>query len=139
LLGEERDMAIDVRQLVIEYVTSVSEHRFDRFEDLLHPDVRFGGMTVDLEGAAVVAEGYRRLGPVLVRNDIKELVVEGDTAFVLYDFVTDTDAGAVLTGEFLRIADGRIRAITLLFDWRRWPDVMRAVEERGAQAQPADV
>jgi SnoaL-like domain len=130
---------VDVRQLVIEYVTSVSEHRFERFEELLHPDVEFGGMAADLRGAGAVAAGYRRLGPILVRNDIKELVVDGDTAFVLYDFVTDTDAGAVLTGEFLRIADGRIRAITLLFDWRRWPDVMRAVEERAAQAEPADV
>ena len=106
---------------------------FDRFEELLHPDVEFGGMTsFELQGAGPVAEGYRRLGPVIVRNQIRELVVDGDTAFVLYDFVTDTAAGAVLSGELLKFQDGRVLH-TLLFDWlrgrrsyRRWSAAPRS-------------
>ncbi len=42
----------------------------------------------------------------------------------------DTPAGAVLTGELLELEDGRIRSITLLFDWRRWPEVLRELERR---------
>jgi len=85
---------------------------------------------VELRGASVVADGYRRLGPIVLRADIKELVVDGDRAAVLYDFVTDTEAKAVLTAEFLTIEDGSIRSITLLFDWRAWPKVLEELQRR---------
>jgi hypothetical protein len=132
-------MSIDVRALVTEYVEAVGERRFDRFEELLHPDVEFGGATaVELRGAPAVAEGFRRLGPIIVRNDIKRLIVEDDTAFVLYDFVTDTPVGPVLTGELLTVEEGQVRSITLLFDWRRWPEVLQELERRTAQPAVAD-
>jgi hypothetical protein len=123
----------DVRELVSEYVLAAGDRRFDRFEELLHPDVEFGGTTVvELRGASAVAEGYRRLGPIILRNDIKQMVVDGDKAFVLYDFVTDTAVGPVLTGELLTVDEGRIRSIVLLFDWRRWPEVLGELERRSA-------
>jgi hypothetical protein len=132
-------MSTDVRALVTDYVRAVGERRFDRFEALLHPDVEFGGATaVELRGAAAVAEGFRRLGPIVLRNDIRQLIVEDDTAFVLYDFVTDTPVGPVLTGELLTVEDGLIRSITLLFDWRRWPEVLQELERRTAQPEVAD-
>src|SRR4029453_18811647 len=111
-------MSADVREIVTEYVRAVGDRRFDRFEELLHPEVEFGGGTVaGLQGASVVAEGYRRLGPIILRNDIRELVVDGDRAAVLYDFVTDTEAKAVLTAAFDRaIGNGRAR---------RWPTTPR--------------
>lgn len=49
---------------------------------------------------------------------------------MLYDFVTDSPAEAVLTGELLRILDGRIRSSTLIFDWRRWPEVLAELQAR---------
>ena len=123
----------DVRELVSEYVLAAGDRRFDRFEELLHPDVEFGGTTVvELRGASAVAEGYRRLGPIILRNDVKQMVVDGDKAFVLYDFVTDTAVGPVLTGELLTVDEGRIRSIVLLFDWRRWPEVLGELERRSA-------
>lgn len=64
--------------------------------------------------------------------------MEGDKAFVLYDFVTDTAVRAVLTEEFLTVEDGRIRSIALLFDWRRWPEVMQELERPTAQPAVAD-
>ncbi|HEX6421343.1 MAG TPA: hypothetical protein VFZ77_22770 [Acidimicrobiales bacterium] len=53
---------------------------------------------------------------------------EDDRAAVMYDLVTDTSVGSVLCSEFLTIDDGRVRSSTLVFDWRRWPEV---VDERG--------
>ena len=101
--------------------------------------VVFGGTTVaQLHGAKAVAEGFRRLGPIVARNVIKQLVVEGDRAAVLYDFVTDTAVGPVLTAEFLTVEDGLIRSITLLFDWRRWPEVLQELERRTAPVGVAD-
>ncbi len=67
---------------------------------------------------------------MLKRNELRDVIVEGDRAFILYDFVTDTPAGRVLTGEVLTFEDRLIRKITLLFDWRRWPEVVAEVQRR---------
>lgn len=132
-------MSTNVRDLVTEYVQAAGQRRFDRFEELLHPDVEFGDATaVELKGPPAVAAGFRRLGPIIVRNDIKQLIVEGNKDFVLYDFVTDTVVGPVLTGELLSVDDGRIRSITLLFDWRRWPEVLQELDRRTTEPAAAD-
>jgi hypothetical protein len=83
-------------------------------------------------------EGDVYLGPIIVRNDIKQLIVEGNKACMLYDFVTDTVVGPVLTGELLTVDDGRIRSITLLFDWRRWPEVLQELDRRTTEKAVAD-
>jgi hypothetical protein len=36
----------------------------------------------------------------------------------------------VLSGELLTVDDGLIRSSTLLFDWRRWPEVMTEFQQR---------
>src|SRR6266545_4254557 len=124
-------MSSEVRELVIEYIQAVGERRFDRLEELVHPEVEFGGTTaVELQGSPAVVEGLRKLGPIILRKDIKQLTVEGTNAAVLYEFVTDTEVGPVLTAEFLRVEEGKIRAITLLFDWRRWPEDMQELGRR---------
>lgn len=44
----------------------------------------------------------------------------------------------VLSGELVRIEDGLIRSITLIFDWRRWPEVLRGVARRAAAPAEAN-
>ena len=128
-------MSTDVRSLVTEYVEAVGERRFDRVAELVHPDASFGGTVKnEVHGAEAFVDGFRQLGPILDRTVIRHLVVEGDDAFVLYDFVTDTDAGAVLCGEYVTTGDGLIRSSTLIFDWRRWPEVMQELARRSASS-----
>ena len=67
---------------------------------------------------------------------MRELIVEGDRAFVLYDFVTDTPVGSVFCGEFLTVEDGLIRSSTLIFDWRRWPEVLQELQARIGSMPP---
>jgi hypothetical protein len=132
-------MSTDVRALVVEYVQAVGQRRFDRFQQLLHPDVEFGGATaVQLQGAASrrrrlpqARPGHRPQRPQAAHR-------RGRPGFALYDFVTDTDVGPVLTGEFLTVQDGQIRSITLLFDWRRWPEVLQELQRRTADPAVAD-
>jgi hypothetical protein len=126
-------MGLDVRELVTEYVEAVGEHRFDRVAELVHPEATFGGtVKTETSGAAAFVQGFRNLGPVIKRNEIRHLIVEGDDAFVLYDFVTDTDVGAVLCGEYVTTEHGLIRSSTLIFDWRRWPEVLQALMARAS-------
>lgn len=56
-------------------------------------------------------------------NSPRDLVRDYNQAFLLYDFVTNTSAGAVPSGELLTVEDGLIRSITLRWDMRRWPEV----------------
>jgi hypothetical protein len=69
---------------------------------------------------------------MLLRNDIKKAFVDGSEVCVIYDFVTDTAAGAVPTMEWMRVTNGKIQSIRLLTDHVRWP---AALQELGQRAQ----
>ncbi|QDZ15983.1 nuclear transport factor 2 family protein [Humibacter ginsenosidimutans] len=77
-----------------------------------------------------------RLLPALLRNDVRDVYEHGDHACVVYDFVTDTPAGAVVCVENLHVADGRITDIELVFDKVAFAPVTEALKERAA-AHPA--
>jgi hypothetical protein len=130
-------MSVSVRELVSEYVSAAGDKRLDRLAELIHPEATFDGtVKVQARGAEAFVQGFRNLGPIIARNEIRELIVEGSRAFVLYDFVTDTPVGPVLCGELLTVEDGLISSSTLILDWRRWPEVLHELQGRiGAAAQ----
>lgn len=76
------------------------------------------------------------LAPILAHNEVRQLIVDGDRAFVLYDFVTDTPVGPVLCGELLTVEEGLIHSSTLIFDWRRWPEVLQELQARIGSMPP---
>ena len=127
-------MSDSVRELVLEYVQAAGARRFDRLAEMVHPDATFDGTVKAVRGADAFVQGFRNLGPVVERNEVREVVVEGDRAFVLYDFVSDTPVGPVLCGELVTFKDGLISSSTLIFDWRRWPEVVRELQARTVTA-----
>jgi hypothetical protein len=127
-------MADGIRDRVIEYNRAFGEGRLDDVRKMLHPDLEFDGTAKPTVGRDEYMRGLPRLVSVLKRNDVRDVIVEGDRAFILYDFVTDTSAGAVLSGELVTFEDGLIRKITLLFDLRRWPEVIAEVQRRAEAA-----
>lgn len=82
-----------------------------------------------LLGGPYVA-AFEKIYPAVERNDIRHIFVDGDLACAVYDFITPTSVGAVLSMELLRIGDGLIRSSELLFDLRNWPQVMAEVAAR---------
>lgn len=113
------------------YIEAVGEKRFDDVTELLHPDLTFrmnNGRDLDTRDEYVQA--LRRLGTILSRNEIKAVVVDHDTACIVYDFVTDTPGGAVTSAEWLTVVDGKIRTIRLAFTRDRWPAVIEELEHR---------
>lgn len=127
-------MSMSTQRLVDDYVEAVSAGDFGRLAELVHPDATFGGTVVkETIGADAFVQGFRNLGPITLRSEVRQVVVEDDRAAVLYDFVTDTPAGRVLCSEFLDLEDGRVRSSTLLFDWRRWPEVLHELRARVAR------
>src|SRR5260221_1996762 len=126
-------MPTDIADLVTRYVQAVSDKRFDELPAMLHPDADFGGPGLKpLHGAQAYISGFERLAPILLRNDIKHVVVDGDQACVIYDFVTDTPAGPVASVEWLKFEDGRIRSAELIFDRGRLPEALQVFQARTA-------
>ena len=130
-------MANGIRDRVIEYNRAFGEGRLDDVRAMLHPDLEFDGTARPTVGRDEYMSGLPHLVSVLDRNEIRDVIVDGDRAFVLYDFITDTAAGAVLSGELITFEDGLIRKITLLFDHRRWPEVVAEIQRRAAEAPTA--
>lgn len=62
------------------------------------------------------------------------MIGDADRVCVLYDFVTRTPAGPVVSAEWLTFEDGRITAVFLLFDKQRWPEVLEQLKTSSASA-----
>lgn len=97
------------------YIEAVGSHDLAAVEDLLAEDLvaTFAGATLDMAGWTAA---LKRLLPVLVRNEIREVFTAPGRACVVYDFVTDTPAGAVRCVELLTISSDKIHEIELVLD-----------------------
>ena len=120
-----------VRSLIDDYTAAVSEGDFERLADLVHPDATFGGTVVsEATGVEAFVQGFRNLRPITIRTEVRSAIVDDDRAAVMYDLITDTPVGPVLCAEFLTTDGKQIRSSTLLFDWRRWPEVINELRDR---------
>ena len=128
------DPAADPRTVAQSYLEAFGQKDYDMLEKLLHPEVEFKGPGHSLHNAKDLMAAIRKLSPVLLRTDIKRLFTERDEAFVRYDFVTDTSVGPVSTVELLKIEDGLIRSIWLLFDQQAWSAALEEKALRQAEA-----
>ena len=118
-------MATEYVQLVTDYITAVGDGRLDDLDGLLHPDLTFQRPgRPRLDGREHYVAALRRLSPIIARNDIKRVLVDGDEACVIYDFVTDTPVGAIPTVEWLTFDEGLIASVLLIFEDARWPEVL---------------
>ncbi len=131
-------MATDTRELVTSYIRAVGENRLEALPAMLDPDAVFMVGDTTLRGAEAFIGGFRRLTPIILRNDIRKLFVDGDEACVIYDFVTDTPAGAVVSVEYLKVRNGRIASSLLVFERLHWLEVQAVIKER-AERQAATV
>jgi hypothetical protein len=110
------ERALSVAELADRYLGSIGRHDFDALATLLHPDLAFVGPFVTLHSADEYVAAYRRLALVLEGTVLRKTFVDGDELCLIYDFVTDTPAGAIPFVEWIRVEDGRIRSIQLTFD-----------------------
>jgi hypothetical protein len=129
-------MSADPQALAVDYITAVGNKQFDRVAELFHPDIEFATRGKTLRGADACLVALRRLGPILLRNDVQRTVLDGNEVCVVYDFVTDTLVGAVPSVEWITFDAGRIRSVRLLFETANWPIVLAELTRRAAAAQP---
>src|SRR5262245_41515419 len=109
-------MPNEAKQVALEYIEAWGRKDYDTVRRHLSSSLTFVGPGNALTGAAPYLAVLRRLGPVWRRSDVKKVFVDGNEVCVIYDFVTDTPAGAVPIVEWLRVHDGQIASVTLFFD-----------------------
>jgi ketosteroid isomerase-like protein len=124
----------DNGRLARDYLAAVGRKELGRVEGMLAPDLAFTGPAMSRSTAGEFIEALKRLGAIHVRNDVKHVFVDGDEVCVIYDFVTDTPAGALPTVEWLRMEAGRIAAIRLYYDRVPWKGVMEELTQRLARS-----
>lgn len=126
-------MATQIRDLVTSYIKAVGEHRLEALTVILDPDAEFTFGDTTLRGAEAFIGGFERLLPIILRNDIRKVFVDGDEACVIYDFVTDTPVGPVVSVEHIKVMNGRIKSSLLVFERLHWSEVMAEVAKRAAR------
>jgi hypothetical protein len=124
----------EAKKIALAYIEAVGRRDFAAAERLLARDVRFDGPAGTIEGLRDVSAAYRRVGPIVLRNEPKKVFVDGNEVCVIYDFVTDTPAGAVPTVEWITIEGGLIRSLWLLTDHIRFPTALAELRRRAAHA-----
>jgi ketosteroid isomerase-like protein len=127
-------MTTNPKTLALDYLDAVSKKELARLDGLLAPDLAFRGPASTRSTARDFVGALERIGVIHVRSDVKRVFVDGNDVCVIYDFVTDTPAGVVPTVEWLRVEDGRIRAIDLYYDRVPWKLVMDEIAARAARA-----
>jgi ketosteroid isomerase-like protein len=127
-------MSTNRKNLTLEYLNAVAKQSYDKLEAMMAPDLQFRGPSMTRTSAADFLGALKRLGVIHVRSDVKRVFVDGDEVCVIYDFVTDTPAGALPAIEWLRFDGDRIRSIDLYYDRLPWQTVMTVIAERAAQA-----
>jgi hypothetical protein len=118
--GMDTAMLGEPAHVAREYVEAVGDKDLGRVEALLAADVEFIGPAMTLSSATDVLTALRRIGAILVRNEIRRVFVDGNEVCVIYDFVTDTAIGTVPIVEWLRIEAGRIRSVKVYYDRVPW-------------------
>src|SRR5262249_10139991 len=132
MLLKEDTMSMDRKTATLAYLDAVARQDYTTLEALLAPDLRFKGPAMTRSSSPEFLSALKRLGAIHLRNEVKRVFVDGDEVCVIYDFVTDTQAGALPTIEWLRFDGARIRSIDLYYDRLPWQAVMTAIAERSA-------
>jgi len=115
---------------IADYINTMGEKHFDDLTAFLAEDVEFVGPKATLRGSGEYISILRRMGTILLRNVVKRVFVDGNEACIIYDFVTDTEVGAVPTVEWLTLKNGKISKIHLIYDRHRWPEVVEEMNKR---------
>jgi hypothetical protein len=109
-------MTNEAKTVALAYIEACGRKDWDAVTAALHEQVQFVGPGNAVTGAVPYLAVLQRIAPVWMRSDVKKVLTDGPDVCVLYDFVTDTPAGAVPIVEWLSVEQGKIKSVTLLFD-----------------------
>lgn len=116
-------------ELTRRYVNAQGAHDWRSVADSLDDDLVFRLGEIE-RGKEDYLKILQRLELIWLGNCVKRIFAEGSEACVLYDFLSDTPAGAVACVEWLRFRGGRIREIDFLLEREKWGIVEQEMAQR---------
>jgi ketosteroid isomerase-like protein len=93
---------------------------------MLHPQVTFKGPMAETVGRDAFINAVRGMIPMLKDVVVRHLMVDGDQAIAVYDFICAAPVGVCRTAELISFADGLIRSSEVFFDARPFEAMMKA-------------
>lgn len=108
----------DIKTAATAYLDAWRRKDAGALQALLAPDVGFKGPMAQTQGRDAFMAAVTRMFPLLEDVVVRELLVEGETAVVIYDFVCAAPIGCCRTAELLSFAAGKISRSELFFDAR---------------------
>ena len=123
----------DLKSLAVRYIEAVGNKEYDAVAELLTPEVSFKGPFMALNSANTFIGSLRRMGPIWERNEVRAAFADGDRACVIYDFVTNTDAGSIPCIELLTFSGERIQSVQLFFDRAAFAPAADALAKRSVK------
>jgi predicted ester cyclase len=109
-------MTNEAKTVALAYIEACGRKDWGAVMAALDEQIQFSGPGNAVTGAAAYLAVLQRIAPVWLRSDVKKVLADGPDVCVLYDFVTDTPAGAVPIVEWLAVEQGKIKSVNLLFD-----------------------
>jgi hypothetical protein len=106
----------DPKSVAARYVEAAGEKDYDTLESLLGDDMSFQGPNTQCSSAKAYIAALKRMQPVWAGNRLREIFSNDDRVCVVYDFITNTQAGAIPAIELLTVRKGRIESVELHFD-----------------------
>ena len=90
----------------------------DRTRALLDEGIRFVGPLGQTVGADEYVAGVSGLARIVSGADQHEVIVDGDDVCIIYDLVTETEAGAIPCAGWYQVRDGKVAWVRVYFDPR---------------------
>jgi ketosteroid isomerase-like protein len=125
-----QNTTLNPKTLVAQYIEAVGAKDYDAVSRYLSPDLSFKGPFMQSESADAFIASLKRMAPIWEANRIREVFAEGDRACVIYDFVSNTEAGAMPCIELLTFRDDRIASIELFFDRAQFAPAAQALAQK---------
>ncbi|MFN2450026.1 MAG: nuclear transport factor 2 family protein [Candidatus Baltobacteraceae bacterium] len=123
----------DRKAAALRYIAAAGDKEYGVLDGLLADDVTFKGPFAALQSKPAFIEALRRMAPVWERSEIRAAFADDGQACVLYDFVTNTQAGSVPCFELIAFNGERIQSVELFFDRSAFAPAAAALAERAAR------
>ncbi len=104
------------RTLAAAYINAVGQKQPELIAELLDDKVEFKGVIMAFNKSSDLIKAFKQLGTILLRNEIKKIFADENEACVIYDLVLADDLDAVPCMEWIKIKNGKIISIQLVFD-----------------------
>jgi SnoaL-like domain len=117
----------DAAQVGEQFFDAWTSKDFDRARTLVHDEVSFDGPIDSFTDADSYLASLRNLSQIVTGAEKRRVFVDGDDVCVIYDLKT-APVPSSRTCEWYRVRDGKVAAVSVVFDARPFAAMLEASE-----------